>query len=1125
MSLVTKAGLQRFFTGLKDRFAPKNHTHDGRYYTESEIDGKLSGKANSSHTHTKAQVGLGNVDNTADSAKSVKAATKLQTYKQGSTTATYGDSYPLYAQWSGDDVVLKCDNYKVKVNYAENAGTANEINPNNSYGSITKAVRPMFDSVRADRLAFLPSDQIIIEKTVDGGKTWTDAAITDYNKRAMFSENGGGFTLPLIDGKKNALCGIRLTITGMKYNVPAGTAETAKYNYWNSKYVKNTERYCTIGDMFFWVSGGSDDISLVIERATGAASTSWANLFTSSSSTGYLNGWSGPNYIKFSEGTLGGGTGQTSNWWNYRFTFMSHPGNGSAFNSNYITQAQNVTMIKAYGASVWNASNNLMSNDHMYGWDVDKNVTFPARVSASGFNGAATKLARDGDLANPMTFNWSGKDGQPTWLWGGEDGSNMYVYNPSKFNVNSAKTAASADSAKKLTTNAGSATQPVYFSNGVPVATIYTLGKSVPANAVFTDTNTWRGVQNNLTSDSTDQSLSAAQGKALKALVDGKAAASHTHTKAQVGLGNVDNTADSAKSVKYATSAGSAESAAKANRVADYNATSKSIQIGYSGDGITGDAIKYIAGYTTGDGGDVSAKIKDISKDALKGWIGSLPANGGNSTTVNGHSINSDVPAGAKFTDTTYGMATASSNGLMTAADKAKLNGIASNANNYSHPTSSGNKHIPAGGSAGQILRWSADGTATWGSDNNTTYSAFKGATSSAAGGAGLVPAPGTADVGKVLKGSGAWGTLGKSDVGLSNVDNTADSAKSVKYATSAGSATNATNDSKSQAITGYIRGLSVSGRTVTYTRGDGTTGSITTQDSNTTYGNMTGATANASGKAGLVPAPAAGTQGSKYLRADGTWQTPPDTNTTYGTASQSANGLMSAADKKKLDGIASGANNYTYSLPTASATVLGGVKTGSNITNTGGVLSLTKANVTSALGYTPPTTNTTYGNATKSSSGLMSSSDKSKLDGIASGANKTVVDSTISQSSTNPVQNGVITKRLQFLYSFKISRDKWNESSDKSNWNVIVPWSDSKGTAITGSTTGTPNLTTNMSLGPAMMERTSSLKDNIILSGELSMINQGQIYVCDTNKLSFTVKRRPVCDLMLYFYARQWTT
>lgn len=41
----------------------------------------------------------------------------------------------------------------------------------------------------------------------------------------------------------------------------------------------------------------------------------------------------------------------------------------------------------------------------------------------------------------------------------------------------------------------------------------------------------------------------------------------------------------------------------------------------------------------------------------------------------------------------------------------------------YTHPTTSGNKHIPSGGSSGQILRWSADGTAVWGADNNTTYS------------------------------------------------------------------------------------------------------------------------------------------------------------------------------------------------------------------------------------------------------------------------------------------------------------------------------------------------------------------------------------------------------------------
>lgn len=145
----------------------------------------------------------------------------------------------------------------------------------------------------------------------------------------------------------------------------------------------------------------------------------------------------------------------------------------------------------------------------------------------------------------------------------------------------------SANSAVKLDSSAGSATQPVYFKDGKPVATTYTLNKTVPADAKFTDTDTWRGIQNNLTSNSTDQSLSAAQGKILKTLVDGKAPISHTHTKSQitdfpssmpasdvyawakaatkpsytkaeVGLGNVDNTADKDKNVKYATSAGSA---------------------------------------------------------------------------------------------------------------------------------------------------------------------------------------------------------------------------------------------------------------------------------------------------------------------------------------------------------------------------------------------------------------------------------------------------------------------------------------------------------------------------------------------------------------------------------------
>ena len=74
--------------------------------------------------------------------------------------------------------------------------------------------------------------------------------------------------------------------------------------------------------------------------------------------------------------------------------------------------------------------------------------------------------------------------------------------------------------------------------------------------------------------------------------------------------------------------------------------------------------------------------------------------------------------------------------------------------------------------------------------------------------------------------------------------------------------------------------------------------------------------------------------------------------DTTYDAVTTSTSGLMSAADKTKLDGIDSGANKYT--LPTASSTTLGGVKVGSNISVSSGTISISKSNVTSALGYTP---------------------------------------------------------------------------------------------------------------------------------------------------------------------------
>ncbi len=117
--------------------------------------------------------------------------------------------------------------------------------------------------------------------------------------------------------------------------------------------------------------------------------------------------------------------------------------------------------------------------------------------------------------------------------------------------------------------------------------------------------------------------------------------------------------------------------------------------------------------------------------------------------------------------------------------------------------------------------------------------------------------------------------------------------------------------------IKAAITGLSVSGRTITYTRANGTTGTITTQD--TTYG-VVSKTAN-----GLTPQLPNETTTTKYLRQDGSWVVPP--NTTYGVVSKTANGLTPQLPNEttttkylRQDGSWQVPPNTTYGLASTSA-------------------------------------------------------------------------------------------------------------------------------------------------------------------------------------------------------------
>lgn len=291
----------------------------------------------------------------------------------------------------------------------------------------------------------------------------------------------------------------------------------------------------------------------------------------------------------------------------------------------------------------------------------------------------------------------------------------------------------------------------------------------------------------------------------------------------------------------------------------------------------------------------------------------------------------------------------------------------------------------PAAGAQAKYLR----GDGTWQTPPNTTYSNMGGATSSAAGSAGLVPAPAAGKQTSFLRGDGTWvvptnttyakantTTLGLVMIGYSengkNYPVELDSSGKM-YVNVPWTDTNTT-----YGVVGAngSTGLVKNGSTVTsasgYTACPIVGGIPYYKDTNTTYANMKAATASAAGAAGLVPAPAAGKQTS-FLRGDGTWVVP--TNTTYGLASTTANGLL-----RQLNGSTS---------------------------------SFMRGDGTWA---TPP--NTTYAVANESTNGLMAAADKKTMNRLI-GVNtvttlanlpisKRSITATLSSATTLSVQSGM---------------------------------------------------------------------------------------------------------------------
>jgi len=417
-----------------------------------------------------------------------------------------------------------------------------------SYGPIDAAMVP---ELGANRLAFIKGSSVTIEYSRDGGSTWTDYG-AGANANATLFGNGGSFLIGKADSTNKA------TANTNKYQlrVTIDTGAAPVYS-WLNKFV------------IYISTNGSTSCTVRIQKALQSSPTT----FVDETSDIPVSGWSGYNVINTPGFTTYGNTA-SSQYGRIRFIFKANGGNTSY---NGLT----VLRIMGFGGVGWTIPSNMAKNGHLYSYDNSQNATFPASVNVVGSltqNGTAVSLSGHthnyagsssaGGQANDSAklggatadtaatnntiakrtssgylfatyLNQSSGAETPTTssyiMYANSDGylrksslaniKTILGLGSAAYTASTAYAAASHSHATSIATSSG--TNQITLAANTKYA--ITAGGTSYIFTTPSDTNTWRGIQDNLTSDSTTDSLSAAQGKALKTLVDGKAASGHTH--------------------------------------------------------------------------------------------------------------------------------------------------------------------------------------------------------------------------------------------------------------------------------------------------------------------------------------------------------------------------------------------------------------------------------------------------------------------------------------------------------------------------------------------------------------------------------------------------------------------
>lgn len=269
------------------------------------------------------------------------------------------------------------------------------IKSENKQGTLSPIISSLDPTFAGNKFAFCKPDGITIEYSNDSGTTWTDSGATDSNKIALMTQNlGYGF---FIGGKRGAKATVedqlRITIDAVDCGV-----------------------YTYLTHIILDIStNGATGCQCKVEYSVNNAVDTFTEYYTYP-----ISGWSGRNsfpWLPSNISNFGNSSTTSTQMKKLRLTFFC-----TGINDNYNSNLS-VTNIYLIGIQNWKTNSNLAKAGHIYTYNSDQNVVFPAGITV--IDGVATFRNVD----NKITAFIHGKTGSITSIGGGftARGANIYA--------------------------------------------------------------------------------------------------------------------------------------------------------------------------------------------------------------------------------------------------------------------------------------------------------------------------------------------------------------------------------------------------------------------------------------------------------------------------------------------------------------------------------------------------------------------------------------------------------------------------------------------------------------------------------------------------------------------------